>query len=319
MTNAIKTGSRGVSRRVVLGGATVLAAAASFPRIVRARATQVLTVGEIEISVVSDGTITLPVPLSLPDTPGEDLDALFRAAGREPPAEFVNQTNVVLVRSGGSTMLVDAGAGPNFQATAGRLEDNLAGFGLSPADVDMVIFTHGHPDHLWGALDDFEDGARFENATHVIAPVEHDFWADPETADRVPDWAKGMALGSARVLAAIEDRLERRAPGEAIAPGLSFLSTSGHTPGHASVLVESNGESLLIGGDALTNDLISFQRPDWRLGTDLDGERAAATRRTLLDRLATERMPMIGFHLPWPGHGLVERDETAYRFVPLQD
>jgi len=307
----------GISRRTLLAGAGALTAASTFPRIVRAQASETITVGDIEIRVVSDGTLTLPVAFSLPETAGEDIDALFTATGRDAPREFVNQTNVVLVRTGEDLILIDAGSGPNFQATAGRLEDSLASIGVDPSEIAKVVFTHAHPDHLWGALDDFEDGARFENATHIIAPDEHDFWTDPATAENAPDWLLGMALGGARVFEALDDRVERRSPSQGIAPGLSYVPTPGHTPGHMSVLIESNGESLMIVGDALTNEIVSFQRPEWRLGTDFDRDQAVATRLSLLDRLAGERLPIIGFHLPWTGHGMVERNQDGYRYVPL--
>jgi glyoxylase-like metal-dependent hydrolase (beta-lactamase superfamily II) len=306
-----------ISRRTLLAGAGALVGAAALPRVVRAQASETISVGDIEIRVVSDGTLTLPVSFSLPESAGEDIDALFAAAGRDAPREFVNQTNVVLVRTGEDLILIDAGSGPNFQPTAGRLEDNLASLGVDPAEITRVVFTHAHPDHLWGALDDFEDGARFENATHIIAPDEHEFWTNPATAETAPDWLLGMALGSARVFEALDERIERRTPSEAIAPGLSFVPTPGHTPGHMSVMIESNGQNLMIVGDALTNEIVSFQRPQWRLGTDLDRDKAAATRLSLLDRLADERLPIIGFHLPWTGHGMVERNQDGYRYVPL--
>jgi glyoxylase-like metal-dependent hydrolase (beta-lactamase superfamily II) len=126
-----------------------------------------------------------------------------------------------------------------------------------------------------------------------------------------------MAIGSARILKQLESKLERRNAGDAVAPGLSYVATTGHTPGHMSVLLESNGERLLIGGDALTHAAISFARPDWRLGTDFDRDQAVDTRRRLLGQLASERLPLIGFHLPSPGLGVVERSGAAYRFVPV--
>ena len=125
-----------------------------------------------------------------------------------------------------------------------------------------------------------------------------------------------MARGSARVLRKIEPKVERRRPGEAVAPGLTYLDTAGHTPGHMAVMAESRGARLLVGGDALNNPIVSFARPDWPFGSDLDKDAAAATRRTLLDRLATDRIPLIGFHLPWPGIGRVAREGTGYRFEP---
>jgi glyoxylase-like metal-dependent hydrolase (beta-lactamase superfamily II) len=165
-------------------------------------------------------------------------------------------------------------------------------------------------------IDEFDD-FRFPNASYVIAAAEWDFWVDPNTPSAVPDWLKGMALGSARILKRLEGKIERRKAGDTVAPGLSYQATLGHTPGHMSVLLENGSERLLIGGDALTHAAVSFARPEWRLGTDFDRDQAVATRRRLLDRLAGERLPLVGFHLPSPGLGMVERSGAAYRFVPV--
>jgi len=309
------------TRRAVIGGLAALtgglAGATLGPR--RGAAATVsapVRVGEIELTVVSDGTLAAPRAFALPQTPPAEVEALYRAHGAEAPPQFVSQTNATLAKIGGELILVDAGSGPNFQATAGRLSQNLEAAGIDPETIAKVVFTHGHADHLWGALDDFEDAERFPNASYVIPAAEWDFWTDPDTPGRLPDWLKGMARGSARVLKKIEPKVERRRPGDAVAPGLTYLDTAGHTPGHMAVMAESRGERLLVGGDALANPIVSFARPDWPFGSDLDKDAAASTRRTLLDRLAGDRIPLIGFHLPWPGIGRVARQGTGYRFEP---
>ena len=177
--------------------------------------------------VVSDGTLAAPRAFALPQTPPAEVEALYRAHGAEAPPQFVSQTNATLARIGGELILVDAGSGPNFQATAGRLSQNLEAAGIDPETIAKVVFTHGHADHLWGALDDFEDAERFPNASYVIPAAEWDFWTDPETPGRLPDWLKGMARGSARVLRKIEPKVERRHPGEAVAPGLTSSTPPG--------------------------------------------------------------------------------------------
>ncbi|MGP9821186.1 MBL fold metallo-hydrolase [Salinarimonas sp. NSM] len=313
-------GAGGTTRRALLGAAPLAGAAIALGlqpgmRLARARASDTVALGDIRVRVVSDGTVALPVSFTLPETDGADLDALFRENGMEPPREFVNQTNVVLVETGARRILVDAGSGPTFQATAGRLTDALGEIGVAPEDVTDVVFTHGHADHLWGAVDDFEEGPRFPNARHVMGETEHAFWTDPTTPDTAPDWLKGLALGAARVIGTLGDALETAGDEAELAPGVRYVATPGHTPGHASVLVESGGSQLLVGGDALTNVLISFQKPGWPLGTDLDREQAIATRLALLDRLATDRIGLVGFHLPFPGIGSVERRNGAFIFA----
>ena len=246
------------TRRAVIGGLAALtgglAGATLGPR--RGAAATVsapVRVGDIELMVVSDGTLAAPRAFALPQTPPAEVEALYRAHGAEAPPQFVSQTNATLAKIGGELILVDAGSGPNFQATAGRLSQNLEAAGIDPETIAKVVFTHGHADHLWGALDDFEDAERFPNASYVIPAAEWDFWTDPDTPGRLPDWLKGMARGSARVLRKIEPKVERRRPGEAVAAGLTYLDTAGHTPGHMAVMAESRGERLLVGGDALNN------------------------------------------------------------------
>jgi glyoxylase-like metal-dependent hydrolase (beta-lactamase superfamily II) len=273
-------------------------------------------VGAIEVMAVSDGALNVPLSFAFPETPPDQLASLLTAHGL-PAGGAPIPTNATLVRTGGELVLIDAGAGANFQPTAGKLLENLEAAGIDPKAITTVVFTHGHADHLWGALDDFEDATRFPNARYVMAAPEWDFWTNPDTASRVPDWLKGMARGSARVLKRIEGKLDRRKAGETVAPGLRYVATLGHTPGHMSVEVESGSDRLLIGADALTHVAVSFARPEWRIGSDYDRDAAAATRKRLLDRLATDRTPMIGFHLPYPGHGMVERNGLAYRFVAI--
>ncbi len=270
--------------------------------------------GAIELMVISDGVLNVPLSFSLPETPPADAAALFSSLGF-PPQGPQRQINVTLVRTGGETVLIDAGSGSNFQPTAGKLADNLQAAGVNLASISKVVFTHAHADHLWGAIDDFDE-LRFPKASYIISAVEWDFWVDPKTADRVPDAFKGMALGSRRILKRLEAKLERRKTGDTLAPGISYVDTAGHTPGHMAVMIANGGERLLIGADALNNVAASFARPDWRDGADLDHDRAVATRKRLLDRLATDRLPLIAYHLPWPGHGMVERSGTAYRFIP---
>jgi glyoxylase-like metal-dependent hydrolase (beta-lactamase superfamily II) len=306
-----------LDRRHVLTGIGAALAAPLWPQ-ARARAAMApfrRRVGAIELAVISDGVLNVPLSFALPETPAAEAAALFTAHNL-PPEGPQPQTNVSLVRSGGELVLIDAGSGSNFQPTAGKLAENMEAAGIDPAAVTKVVFTHCHADHLWGVIDDFDDSERFSKASYVVAAAEWDFWLDPNTPANVPDALKGMARGSARILKRLEGKIERRKAGDAVAPGLTYVETIGHTIGHMAVMVESEGQRLLIGGDALTNVAVSFARPEWRWGGDYDRDRGVATRRRLLDQLATDRIPLIGFHLSWPGHGRVERAGGAYRFVP---
>lgn len=309
---------RRFDRRAVLAG---LGAAVAAPLLSTGAGSQSVPVfrrrvGAVEVTVVSDGTLTAPLSFSLPEVPRAAAEAFLRSHGL-PAGGSPIATNVSVVRSGDELVLIDAGSGANFQPTAGKLADNLEAMDIDAAKITKVVFTHGHADHLWGAIDDLDDSERFPNASYVIAAEEWDFWTNPETATRVPDWLEGMARGSARILGRLESRIERRRSGEQVAPGLTFAETIGHTPGHMSVMVESGRDRLLIGADALAHAAVSFAHPQWRWGSDHDSDRAVATRRRLLDQLATDGIALVGFHLPWPGCWMVERKENAYRFVAV--
>lgn len=305
-------------RRAVLGGlgAAAFAGLIGVDRARAALAPVTHKVGNAEVMVISDGVLNVPLSFSLPETPLSEAAALFKAHGMPEGGEPV-QTNVVLVKTGNEIVLIDAGSGANFQPTAGKLQENLEAVGIAPDKITKVVFTHAHADHLWGVLDDFDDAARFPNARYVISATEWDFWSDPKTAETVPDWLKGMARGTARILKKVEDKVERRKAGDTVAPGLTYAATPGHTPGHMSVMLENGGQRLMIGGDVLANNAISFARPDWRIGSDFDRDRAIATRKSLLDQLATDKIPLVGFHLAWPGLGMVERTGNAYRLASL--
>jgi glyoxylase-like metal-dependent hydrolase (beta-lactamase superfamily II) len=306
------------SRRDVLTGLTGAAAAAFLPSPAAHAATEPhrLKVGSVELTVLSDGHLRVPVGFQLPNTAPEQVDALFRENQLDPPRQFAPATNVVLARTGDELVLIDAGAGSEFQDTAGKLAENLEAAGIDREAITKVVFTHGHADHLWGAIDEFDDSLHFPNATYVISPAEWDFWLSPDAHVRMPAFMQSMARRNARILKRIEPTLERRGANDTLASGLSFMPALGHTPGHMAILVDGGREQILIAGDALTHAQISFQRPDWHIASDADPDAAVQTRKRLLEQLAADRMQLIGFHLPWPGLGGVERDGTGHRFVP---
>lgn len=307
-----------IDRRRLLSGAAVAGAAGVLGLPAGGRASDApahaFKIGNAEVLVVSDGDFTLPTSFVLPGRPDSEIDAVFGKAGLAPSA-IKAEVNVVVIKSGAETILIDTGAGPDFMPTLGRLADRLEAAGVKPDAVTKVVFTHAHADHLWGVIDPLGGGSLFDKAQHVMTAAERDYWLQADIESRVAEPFKMMAAGTNRRLKSIADRVQVVAPGAEIAPGLAYVDTAGHTPGHASVLLKSGSEQLLVGGDALVNAAVSFVEPAWRWGSDMDPDRAIVTRRALLDRLATEKIALIGYHLPWPGLGRVERKDGAYRFV----
>jgi glyoxylase-like metal-dependent hydrolase (beta-lactamase superfamily II) len=273
-----------------------------------------LSVGGFRIDSVSDGSLVLPTAMILGDAPEAEAAEILARYGIAGP-ELRPDCNLTLLRDGTNTVLFDAGSGANFMASAGRLQDALAAIDVAPEEITHVILTHGHPDHLWGVLDDFDDPA-FPEATYLIGRAERDYWLDPATVDTIGAERQAFAAGALRYLAGIEDRLESFDDGDEVLPGVLAVLTPGHTPGHMSFELRDGSDALFLTGDAIGNHHVAFERPDWRAGSDQDADLGASTRVALLDRLAGEQMPIIGFHLPAPGLGRVERQGDGYLFVP---
>jgi glyoxylase-like metal-dependent hydrolase (beta-lactamase superfamily II) len=272
--------------------------------------------GNTEITIISDGTIGFPPAFLLPDVPEAEREA-FLAARYQPLDHMPLQLNAMVADIGRRRVLVDTGCGGKFDPTAGRLPENLAEAGIEAASIDAVVLTHLHPDHLWGATDAENAAPVFENAEIVAPAAELDLWRDPDLAAGMPEGLfREVAEGTFAHLERLDDRLRPvAAPGEAV-PGIRFLPTPGHTPGHASLMIESDGEALMSTGDAVADPFVSLERPDWQFTTDWDGDAAVASRRAFLDQAAGERVRVFGFHMPWPGFGRVARQGDAFRWVP---
>lgn len=267
--------------------------------------------GAFDITVVSDGHLVLPVSFLAPDAPPAERTELLKAAGQT-GEQYNSPTNVTLIRSGDDLILVDMGSGDRFMPSAGKLWDNLKAAGIDKGKITKVIFTHGHPDHLWGAVDDLDELVTPDASFHVAA-AEWDFWTGENATRGLPAERAGFVTGARRNYAAIKQRVTMVKPGDDIVTGLRVIATPGHTQGHVSLEL-AGGDGLIVGGDAIYT-LLSFQHPEWRPASDHVPEEAAVTRRKLLDRLATDKTKLIGFHLPYPGVGVVEKKDSAWRFV----
>lgn len=291
----------------------ILLSAAAFALPARLWAGANLTMGPVQIDTLSDGNLVLPVDFILAGMPADEL-ADLKARYQIADGALTPPCNVTLLRDGTNTVIFDVGSGPDFQPSAGKLAQAMEALGVSAEEVSHVVFTHGHPDHLWGVLDEFDEPV-FANARHMIGQTEFDYWTDPATVDSIGAERMTFAVGAARRLQTIADRFDFIADGQEILPGVAARMTPGHTPGHLSFEIRSGSESAMVVGDALGNHHIAFERPDWVTGSDQDGPMAAATRVGFLDQLASAQMPLIGFHLPEGGIGRAERAGSGYRFV----
>lgn len=264
------------------------------------------------IDSLSDGRLVLPLSMLTPDSVDPSQIAPILAEAGISGDSFNSPVNVTLLRRDDRLILFDAGSGPDFMPTAGDLPDALAALGLAPDQITDVIFTHAHPDHIWGVLDDFDEPL-FVNARHMIGRAEHDYWADPETVDRIDPARQSFAAGAKRRLDALAGILELFEAGDEVLPGLHAVATPGHTPGHTSFDIAGQ---VFVTGDALTNAHLAMRRPDLPSGSDQDPELGIETRVSLLNDLADSGHMIVGYHLPDGGMGKVLRDGDAFRFQP---
>ena len=269
--------------------------------------------GTIEVTVVSDGTLAFPAETLWGDR-AEDARGLLTSTFHTPRPVGL-QINTVLVNTGDKLVLIDAGCGVDkFQNTTGGLLGNLAAAGYAPGDIDMILFTHAHFDHLWGISDHENASLLFPSAEFVASETEVAFWSDPELASKLPPAQQPRVTQTNLKLAS--PRLHLIKAGAEVAPGVTTFDTPGHTPGHMSVHISSGSEEMLLTGDVVFDSEVSFLHPEWPFGFDIDAPMGTKARMAFLDRAAADKTLVGSYHLPFPGFGHVVREGSAYRWLP---
>lgn len=256
-----------------------------------------ITLGAFEVTTLLASTALRPDPQSIF---GRNVDAAEFASVSA--ANFLSTEEArfyftpVVVNTGAQVILFDTGL------SAGGITGALAGAGYRPEQIDTVVITHMHGDHIGGLAD--AGVATFPNATYVTGQAEYDHWAGAEN----PGFE-----GKVRPLA---DQMRFLAPGQDVASGVTSVAAQGHTPGHMGYHIESDGARLMLFADLANHPVWSLERPDWEMRFDMDPEAAAASRRRVLDMIATDRIPAAGYHMPFPALGFVDRRGDGFRWVP---
>jgi glyoxylase-like metal-dependent hydrolase (beta-lactamase superfamily II) len=268
--------------------------------------------GAAIVTAVSDGGMPAN-PAMLQNIELAEALAILDEARRPPP--LMTAVNVFVIQSPGQTVLVDTGAGTLMVPTAGQMMANLAAAGLAPGDIDAILMTHLHIDHVGGLLD--ADGApAFPNADLLIPQGEIDFWFDAGQEEAAPEAKRpGFALAR-RVTAPYGGRVKTFAGGTPV-PGIEAVALPGHTPGHTGYALGSGADRLLIWGDIMHAPEIQARHPAAAVPFDIDQDLAIATRRAILARAAEERLLVAGMHMHFPAFQYVVRDGDGYALRPI--
>lgn len=270
-------------------------------------------VGSFEVLVVKDGARPSDNPQETfgtnqsPETVGALLEANFLPADK-----FVNSFAPVLVNTGSDVILFDTGLGEGGRANGlGRLVEGLTAAGYKREDVTTVVITHMHGDHIGGLMEGGQP--TFPNARYVTGQAEYDFWVDPARVGTPAENGHKGVLANVQPLA---EKMTFIGDGGEVVSGVTGMAAFGHSPGHMIYRLESEGLQLVLTADTANHFVLSLQRPDWEVRFDMDKAAAAATRTKVFDMLATDKLAFLGYHMPFPAVGFVEKIDQGYRFVP---
>ena len=273
------------------------------------------TVGDFKCVSISDGSQLIDARMLPTFFIGSTAEELARALRRHglSPTSFDLQSNCLLIDTGDERILVDSGGGSVYHAVLGKVVPGLAAAGYQPGDIDTIVLTHGHLDHVCGGID--KDGALvFPNARQIMTRGEWEYWTEETDA---------VAMGAALVadvqftqdcLRAMRSQMQLIEPGDEIAPGVRSIATPGHTRDHISLAVTSGAGRLICVAD--TMDLpIHIEQTTWHPEWDQEPEEGLRSRRMLLRRAVAENALIHAFHFPFPGVGYVREDGDGWAFV----
>ena len=312
-----------VSRRSLLALGAGLGVSAALGGPALARAPKVGTqpsyfyrfgLGSAEVTVVSDG----PLPLGPPKgtfigVPDDELKKMLTDNFLSPDNVVVEQ-NSPIVNMGDKLVLFDTGMGTakNFGPSTGRQQKSMMEAGLKPEDIDAVVFSHAHIDHIGGVVDD-AGKVLFPNAQFYIAQSDFDYWTDE---GKMGSPLKDFIVHARKNLLPVRDRLVFYKDGQEFLPGVQALAAPGHTVGHHIFMVTSDGKSFAFLGDLTHHQVLLMEKPRMQFSYDTDPNQAAESRVKMLDMLAANKIAVMSYHYPWPGYGHVVKTGEGFHYLP---
>lgn len=274
--------------------------------------------GSMHGAVISDGILPLGEPsASFLGTSKEEVAQMLTSNFLDPNNVILEQ-NILVLDTGSKLVLFDTGMGESqlFGPTPGKMMQNLAAAGIDPAAIDAIVCTHAHCDHVWGIMS-ANGTPNFPNAQIYISQTDFEFWTDEAKLSMTdPSYMKAFVAGARANLLPNRDRIIFFKDGEEFLPGIQAMSAPGHTPGHTMFLITSDGQTMAAIGDVTHHHVLLLEKPLLEFAFDTDPKQSAQTRNKVLDMLATDRIPLIAYHFPWPGIGHIAKAGEGYHFYP---
>jgi glyoxylase-like metal-dependent hydrolase (beta-lactamase superfamily II) len=277
-----------------------------------------MKVGDAEVTVVSDG----PLPLGNPKgtfvgVPDEEMRKML-SDNFLSPDNVVLEQNSPIVNIGEKLVLFDTGMGTSqaFGPTTGRQQKSMAEAGIKPEDIDAVVFSHAHIDHIGGVVD-ASGKVLFPNAQFYIAQSDFDYWTDE---GKLGSSLKDFIVHARKNLLPVRDRLVFFKDGQEFLPGIQAMAAPGHTVGHHIFMISSAGKSFAFLGDLTHHQILLMEKPRMEFSYDTDPKQAAASRVKMLDMLAANKIAVMSYHYPWPGYGHVVKTGEGFHYIaePMQ-
>ena len=273
-------------------------------------------VGDIEVTAIHDGFARRPLEGFVRNAELSQVQQAAQEAFLPTDALPIVFTTLVLKQNDRLT-LIDTGNGDMGAPTSGLWMANFRAAGFDPAQVNTVVISHFHGDHINGLR--LKDGtAVFPRAEVMVPATEWDFWMDDARMNQAPEGMRGGFQGARRVFGPMAGDVKRYEANKEIVPGLTSVAAPGHTPGHTAYMLSSGSGKLMILSDLTNHPALFVRNPDWSAVFDMDADQARATRRRMLDMAASERAQVSFYHAPFPATGFIAKEGNGFRFVPAQ-